>query len=131
MSGIYTSFAQSMLTGAVNWPTASVAVMLVGTGYTPNYGSDSTLANIPAGAQLLTAPLAVSSPTVVGGFAQAAGAAWTSLTTASAVKGVAVLMLVGATYNLVCYLDQGSGFGQTATAVPANIVWDNRGIFQP
>lgn len=131
MSGIYASFSQQLLTGAVTWGSASIAVMLVGAGYTPDYGSDATLTDIPSGSQLLGSPKALTSPVASAGFAKAANAAWTTLTTTSPLVGIAVLMNVSGTYDLVCYLDQGSGFGQVANAIPANIVWDTRGIFQP
>lgn len=129
MSGIYSAFTQSLFTGGAGWTTGSFAVMLVGPGYTPNYGSDTTLANIPSGSQLLPTPVALSGEAVSGGFCKAANVIWTSLTTSAPVDGIAILQNVSGAYNLVAYIDQGSGFGQTDSGQPAAIVWDSRGIF--
>lgn len=131
MSGVYAISKQALVTGAFNWTTGSFALMLVGPGYTPNFETDTTLASIPAGSQLLGAPLALAGETAANGYCQATNASWPSLTTTAALMGLAILQNVAGTYNLVAYIDQGTGFGQIATAIPANIVWDSRGIFRP
>lgn len=131
MSAIYAGASQAFANGTLNWTTASLGLMLVGPAYTPNFAADTTLANIPSAAQLLPAPVALTSPTVVAGWCKAANVGWGTLTTSSPVKSVVILWQVSGTWNLLCLLDQGSGFGQTATAVPANVLFDSRGIFQP
>lgn len=134
MSGIYAAIQQAMLTGAFNWTSGTYALMLVGPGYTPNYATDTTLNNIPSGSRLLTSPVALSGETASGGNASANGVVWSSLTTASAIKGIAILQENGGaatTWPLVCYIDQGDGFGQTPSSVPVTVAWDARGIFAP
>lgn len=131
MSGIYAITQNALLSGAFNWTTGTFAIMLVGPGYTPNYATDTTLANIPGGSQLLASPLALGGLTVSGGFCKAANPAWTALTTSAPVQGVAVLQNVSGTWDLVCYVDQGEGFGQAAAGQPANVIFDTRGIFSP
>lgn len=134
MSGVYATTSSALASGTFNWTSGTYSLMLVGSGYTPNYVTDTTLANIPGGSQLLTTPLNLSGEAVVAGFCKATNPTWASLTTASAVQGVAILQNnAGAqsTWALVCYIDQGTGFGQKATAIPANIIFDARGIFQP
>lgn len=133
MSSLYQSAQNQMLEGTFNWTVGTYSIMLVSSAYTPNFATDTTLSNIPSGAQLLAAPLNLSSLTVSGGYAQAANPSWTSLTTSAAVAAVVVLQNVGSpgSFLLIAYINQGTGFGQAATAAPANVIFDTRGIFQP
>lgn len=131
MSGIYATTQDAMLSGSFNWTSGTFALMLVGAGYTPNYATDTTLANVPNGSQLLGTPLALAGETVTSGFCQATNPSWTALTTSGPIEGVAILHNISGTWYLVCYIDQGEGFGQTAQGQPANIIFDTRGIFQP
>lgn len=132
MSGIYAVTTQAIVTGGFNWTSGNYALMLVGPGYTPDYENHTVLTDIPAGARLLASPLALSGETAVNGFCRAANASWAALTTTAAVQGVAILKDNGdTTFTLVAYIDQGEGFGQVANNVPANVIWDTRGIFRP
>lgn len=134
MSSLYQSAQNQMLNGTFNWAGGNYAIMLVSAAYTPNFATDTTLGNIPGGAQLLASPLALSSLAVSGGYAQAGNPSWTSLTTSAAVAAVVVVQIVPgpqSSYPLVAYINQGVGFGQAANAVPANVIFDTHGIFQP
>lgn len=135
MSGLYAGIQNAMVTGGFNWTAGTYAIMLVGPGYTPNYATDATLADIPSIAQLLNPPLDLSGETVSSaGACGAANILWTNLTTEFPVEGVAVLLTNAgdqSTWQLVCFIDEGEGFGQTPTAQAAGVIWDTRGIFQP
>lgn len=133
-SGIYTAIRNQMGTAAFDWTSGTYAIMLVSSSYTPNFDTDATLNDVPSGAQLLTAVVNLASNAVSGGFCKAANVAWTSLTTSGAVAAVLIVKTNGgaqSTYELVAFIDQGTGFGQSATSEPANVIFDTRGIFQP
>lgn len=134
MSGLYAGASQLAATTGINWTGGTFAIMLVGAGYTPDYGADATLNDIPSIAQLLVTPTALSGETAAAGACGAAPLVYETLTITSPVLGIAILQNNGgaqSTWPLIAYIDQGDGFGQTVTAQPATIAWDARGIFQP
>ena len=135
MSGIYAATSQELLTGAFNWASGAFAAMLVGPGYTPDYTNHAALSDVPSGARLLASPIALSGEAVVGGFCTAANISWVSLATSAAIEGLLIVQNTGTTdapvWKLVCYIDQGDGFGQQATGGAVTVVFDARGIFRP
>ncbi len=134
MSGLYATTQEAMVTGTFTWAGGSFELMLVGTGYTPDYATDVLLTDIPSGSQLLTAPVPLADPTVVSGACGASGYSWPHLSTTEPIMGVAIVRapVAPATVpTLVLYIDQGEGFGQPGNGLAASITWDARGIFAP
>lgn len=134
MSGIFAVTKQAMATGAFNWTSSTFKLMLVGPGYTPDYENDTTMANIPGGSQLLVSAVALTGLTAAGGFCAAASVHWSSLTTSAPVLGIAIVQTNGgaqSTWQLVCYIDDGDGFGNQPTAQAADLVFSTQGIFRP
>ncbi len=134
MSGLYAQVRVALLAGSFTWHPSSHSLMLVGPGYTPNYASDKLLTDIPAMAQLLSTPTRLSGETIEGGACFAANVTWTALDTTAPITGIAILAdpVAPATVpSLVCYLDQGAGFGQIANGVAAQLIFDANGVFSP
>lgn len=134
MSGIFAATKQLLATGAFNWTSGTYSLMLVGPGYTPNYETDTTLANIPGGSQLLDTPVNLTGLTAIAGYCAAAPVHWNSLTSSAPVVGVAILLNNGgaqSTWELVCYADQGDGFGNQPSAQATDLVFSSQGIFRP
>lgn len=134
MSGIYAITKQAMATGTFDWSSGTFKIMLVGPGYTPNYEADATLADIPGGSKLLVNALALTGLTATNGFCMAASVHWDSLTTTAPVLGIALVEANGgaeSTWQLVCYVDEGDGFGNQPSSQVVNLVFDTRGILRP
>ena len=133
MNGLYASARQKLLTAELVWTAAPVFVLLVSADYVPNFETDATMANVPAGA-VLTPPVALAGLTAIGGYAGAASVSFGALTTAKAIAAILLKLQPAAAVStdpLLMYLNQGAGFGAKPVNTQTLIAWNNSGVWRP
>jgi hypothetical protein len=134
MSSLYAGARQLLLTAGLTWTTARIAATLVGAAYTPNFETDTTIANLPAGS-VLSPSVLLTGLTASGGYAGAAQVNFGALTTTAPIAAILLTLQPGqsqeATDKLLAYINEGVGFGQKPTNFPTSIVWDQLGVFRP
>lgn len=125
MAAVYKSALDVMLTDGLDLESATVTAYLVSAGYTPNFDTDTTLTDVPAGSR-------EASATVAGKQVQA-GVFTASPTTFENATGSPVKAIVLTSGSqLVAYVDDfGAGPGQTELALNGSDItanWASSGI---
>jgi hypothetical protein len=118
MSGIYAVAAEQMVSGAFNWAAGSWSLQLIGPGYTPSFGTDTTLASILSGA-LVGTPVALTGIATSNGYCMAGSVGGITVSAGTVVAGAVVLENIGgasSTWPLVCYLAAGAAGGQAGSS---------------
>lgn len=124
-NALYANFKQQLGLGAFNLGTDTIKVVLVDTDdYTPNLTTDTSLANIPAGARVATGTLA--NQAWAGAVFDASDLTFTAVTGDEA-EALVIYKDTGteATSLLIAIFDTVTGLPVTPNGGDIQIVWDN------
>lgn len=127
MNALYTNAKQLFLTGALDWTSATVKVVLIDSAnYTADVTSDTYLSDIPATARTATSG-ALTGTTAVSGVADADNIIISAVT--GQVDAMVIYQDTGveATSALIAYIDTSSGLPILMNNGDFNIQW-NSGI---
>lgn len=121
---LYTTFKQSLLSGANNLSSVSIKAALVTASYTPNFATDQYWSS--AVANVVGTPQALTSVTVTGGVLNAASVTYTAVT-GSAVTRIVLYIDTGVTTTsqLICADDTATGLPVTPNGGNITITWDS------
>lgn len=123
-NGAYNIIKKAMEQANFDWGASSWKAVLVGTGYTPNFSTDTVIGDLGAnviGSAVTLAGNAVSSAAIV----SANSATFTGVSSGLTVKAVVVYFDNGSLTRLAFYYDTGSGFPYTTTGSNITVDWNN------
>lgn len=124
-NALYANFKQQLGLGGFNLGTDALSVVLVDTDdYTPNLATDTSLANIPAGARVATG--ALTGVTWTGAVLDAEDLTFAAVTGDEA-EALVIYKNTGteATSLLIAIFDTVTGLPVTPNGGDIQIVWDN------
>lgn len=123
-NALYDTGRQGFLDGSFNWAGASIKCMLVGSGYTPDLGTDQFVADVPSGQIIARSPALTTK-------SETAGVADADNVTFSAVAGADCIYLViyedtgdDTTARLIACIDTATGLPLTPAGGNVVVAWD-------
>ncbi len=122
-----------MLSGEFTWVGQPYYAFLVDDTYTPNFVTDSALSVIPSTAPLCLAQ-ALGSLSLNNGAVDAANITLAGVDTTKTMYALVIIRYNSGNVEasrLICYIDQGQGFGVQPLASSVQLTFDTRGIFAP
>jgi len=125
-NSLYDKGREAFLTGAINWSSDTIKVVLVdGADYTVNLSTDQYLSDVPSGARVATSS-ALGSKTTTAGVADAADVTLTAVT-GDPSEALVIYKDTGvaSTSPLIAYIDTATGLPVTPNGGDITIAWDS------
>jgi hypothetical protein len=124
-NALYTKGKEKMLSGAIDFTTATIKAALLNSSYTPNLATDEFLTTVTT--YVLNTSQTLTSKTVTGGALDAADVTWTAVTAGATAKYVALYKDTGsaATSPLLALIDTITGFPLATNGADITVQWDN------
>lgn len=124
-NALYVKGKEKMLSGAVDFTSATIKAALVKSAYTVNLSTDEFYSDISA--NVLNTPQTLASKTVTGGMLDAADITYTTVTAGDTAKAVVIYKDTGVagTSPLLAYIDTITGFPLATNGGDITVQWDN------
>lgn len=124
-NALYAKGKEKMLSGAINFVTDTIKVILVKNTYPQNLATDEFLTDVSA--YRLNTDQTLGSKSVAAGVFDAGDATWTAVTAGDTSEGVVIYMDTGVagTSPLLAYIDSITGFPLATNGGDITAAWDN------